>query len=214
MAEPTLDMQERLTLCDLFDVLGADAPTLLDGWTAHDIAAHLVQRERDPIAGPCMVLPGRFQRIADRRRATLVQAQDFDRLVERLRSGPPGFFRLGWVSSFPSLNEYFVHHEDVRRANGLGPRLTMSPALEAALWRNACRGGRYLSRRLSVVGLELAWAGSRERLSVHKGEPTAQISGAPGELLLYLFGRTAAAQVEVTGTEVAVATVNRTNFGM
>lgn len=71
-----------------------------------------------------------------------------------------------------------------------------------------------LSRRLSVVGLELVRAGTSERFPVREGEPTAVISGAPGELLLYLFDRTAAAQVEVTGTEVAVATVNHTHFGM
>ena len=69
---------------------------------------------------------------------------------------PPGLFRIRWVRSFPSLNEFFVHHEDVRRANGLGPRNTLTPALEAALWRNVCRGSRYLSRRLDKVGLEVA----------------------------------------------------------
>jgi hypothetical protein len=37
-----------------------------------------------------------------------------------------------------NLNEFFVHHEDVRRANGCGPR-TNSPAMDAALWRNVSR---------------------------------------------------------------------------
>jgi hypothetical protein len=46
------DAQERLALCDLLEELGADVPTLLEGWTARDIAAHLVLREHDPIAGP------------------------------------------------------------------------------------------------------------------------------------------------------------------
>jgi hypothetical protein len=48
---------------------------------------------------------------------------DFAWLVARIRAGPPiGFFRFGWVRSWASLNEFFVHHEDVRRANRHGPR--------------------------------------------------------------------------------------------
>ena len=215
MGDLPLDAQERLALCDLFDELGADVPTLLEGWTARDLAAHLVLRERDLIAGPCLVLPGPFQRFAERRRVRLAENRQFGWLVERIRSGPPpGFFRIGWVRSFPNLNEFFVHHEDVRRANYRGPRSTLTPALESALWRNVCRGSRYLSRRLRGVGLEIEWAGTDQRNMVRNGEPTARLSGPPGELLLYLFGRQAAAQVEMTGPAEAVATLHRTHFGL
>jgi uncharacterized protein (TIGR03085 family) len=209
------DAQERRALCDLFEELGADVPTLLNGWTAKDLASHIVLRERDLIAGPCLVLPGLFQRFAERRRARLAERREFEWLVARIRSGPPpGFFRIGWVRSFPNLNEFFVHHEDVRRANGLGPRDSLSPALEAALWRNVRQGSRYLSRRLREAGLEIRWAGTDERITVREAEPTVRLSGQPGELLLYIFGRQAAARVEVTGPAKAVATVRRTHFGM
>ena len=215
MRDLPFDAQERLALCDLFDELGADAPTLLDGWTARDLAAHIVLRERDPIAGPCLVLPGLFQRFAERRRARLAEHTEFGSLVARIRSGPPpGLFRIGWVRSFPNLNEFFVHHEDVRRANRRGPRDTLTPALEAALWRNVRRGSRYLSRRLRGAGLEIVWAGTEQRVTVRKAEPTARLNGSPGELLLYIFGRQAAAQVEVLGPAQAVATVHDTHFGM
>ena len=157
---------------------------------------------------------GPFQRFAERRRARLAESEDFGWLVARIRSGPPiGFFRIGWVRSFPNLNEFFVHHEDVRRANGLGPR-TLTPAMDAALWRNVRRGGRYLSRRLHGAGLEIEWAGTDERVTVRSGEPTARLSGPPGELLLYVFGRQAAAQANVDGPPSAVAAVHRTHFGM
>jgi len=214
MADVPLDAQERLELCDLFDELGPSVPTLLDGWTAHDLAAHLVLREHDPIAGPCLVLPGPFERFAERRRAGLARREDFVGLVARIRSGPPvGFFRIGWVRSLANLNEFFVHHEDVRRANERGPR-RLGPTMDAALWRNVRRGGRYLSRRLGGCGLEVDWAGTDERVTVRPGSPTARLSGPPGELLLYLFGRQAAAQVEVSGPAEAVAAVRRTHFGM
>ena len=38
--------------------------------------------------------------------------------------------------------------------------------------------------------------------------------GPPGELLLYLFGRQAAAHVEVTGPDAAVEAVRSAHFGM
>src|SRR5262245_5691014 len=107
MADLPFDAQERSALCDLFEELGADVPTLLDGWTAKDLAAHLMLREHDLIAGPCLVLPGAFQRFAERRRARLAERREFESLVTRIRSGPPpGFFRIGWVRSYPNLNEF------------------------------------------------------------------------------------------------------------
>jgi len=214
MADGPLDMQERFELCDLLDELGPSVPTLIEGWTAHDLAAHIVLRERDLVAGPCIVLPGPFQRFAERRRGRLAQNKDFAWLVARIRSGPPiGFFRIGWVRSFPNLNEFFVHHEDVRRANGHGLR-SLTPAMDAALWRNVRRGSHYLSRRLHTFGLEIDWAGTDEQVTVRPGEPTARLSGPPGELLLYVFGRQDAAQVEVSGPPEVVAAVRRTHFGM
>lgn len=210
---PTPDARERRALCDLLAELGPSAPTLLAGWTTHDLAAHLVLREHDVIAGPCLVLPGAFQGFAERRRAALARRSDFPRLVQRVRSGPPvGFFRIGWVRALANLNEFFVHHEDVRRANGLGPR-ALAPDVDAALWRNVRRGGRFLSRRLRGCGLEVAWAGTDERVTVRPGAP-ALLSGPPGELLLYLFGRQDAADVEVSGPPGAVAAVHGTHFGM
>lgn len=214
MVQVPLDMRERNELCDLLEEVGPSAPTILDGWTAHDLAAHLVLRERDVVAGPCLVLPAPFCRFAERRRVDLAQSRDFTWLVARIRSGPPaGFFRIGWVRELANLNEFFIHHEDIRRADGGQPR-TLTAAMNAALWRNVCRGGRYLSRRLDGCGLEVEWAGTTQWVRVRRGEPKARISGAPGELLLYLFGRRDAAQVDLTGPPEAVAAVCRVQFGM
>jgi uncharacterized protein (TIGR03085 family) len=209
------DVQERRRLCDAFDEVGSSAPTLLGEWTAHDLAAHLVLRERDLVAAPCLVFSGGpLQRFAEQRRARLAERRDFSWLVARIRSGPPlGFFRIGWVRSFPNLNEFFVHHEDVRRANGMDPR-TLTPELDAALWRNVRLGSRYLARRLRDAGLEIERAGTGQRFEVRRGEPTALLSGSPGELLLYVFGRQSAADVQVKGPLDAVGAVHRTHFGM
>lgn len=122
MAIVLFDAIERAQLCDLLDELGPEAPTLLEPWTTRDLAAHIALREHDHPAGPGLVLPGAWSRFAERRRRELT-LRDFPWLVETIRSGPPpGFFRIGWVRRVPNLNEFFVHHEDVRRANGHAPR--------------------------------------------------------------------------------------------
>jgi uncharacterized protein (TIGR03085 family) len=207
------DAVERAKLADLCEELGPDAPTLLPPWTTRDIAAHLVLRERDPLAGPGLVLPGAWNRFAGRRQAALAR-RDFTSLIAALRSGPPpGFFRVGWVRRLASLNEFFIHQEDVRRANGLGPRAN-EPAMDEALWLNVRRGRWLLARRLRGAGLELQWAGTARTVRARRGEPAARIAGTPGELLLYLFGRQQAAQVEVSGPDAAVEAVRRARFGM
>ena len=213
MAAPFFDAVERAQLADLLGELGPEAPTLLAPWTTRDLAAHLVLRERDPLAGPGLVLPGAWSRLAERRRQALA-LWDFTWLIATLRSGPPpGVFRIGWVRRLPSLNEFFVHHEDVRRANGRNPRAN-EPAMDEALWRNVSRAPWFLARRLRGAGLELAWAGTARTVRARRGEPTARITGPPGELLLYLFGRQGAAHVEVSGPAAAVQAVRRARFGM
>jgi hypothetical protein len=64
MADVAFDAVERARLCDLLDELGPEAPTLLAPWTTRDLAAHLVLREHDSLAGPGLVLPGAWGRLA------------------------------------------------------------------------------------------------------------------------------------------------------
>lgn len=213
MDDVLFDAVERAQLCDLFDELGPEAPTLLETWTTRDLASHLVLREHDALAGPGLVLPGAWGRFAERRRSALALS-DFAGLVETFRSGPPpGFFRIRWVRRFPTLNEFFVHHEDVRRANGLGPRMN-AHAMDEALWRNICRAPWFLARRLRGAGLELQWTGTDQTVRARRGDPCACIAGPPGELLLYLFGRQDVAHVEVSGPTETIEAVRRARFGM
>jgi uncharacterized protein (TIGR03085 family) len=178
MIDPRLDAIEREQLCGLLNELGPKAPTLLEPWTTHDLAAHLVVREHDKLAAPGLVLPGAWGRFAERRRSVLART-DYATLVETVRSGPPrGFFRIGWVRRGPNLNEFFVHHEDVRRANGLHARAN-DDAIDEALWRNVRFASRFLARRVRGVGLELEWAGTNQTLRPRHGKPTAHLTGLP-----------------------------------
>jgi uncharacterized protein (TIGR03085 family) len=208
-----LDATERQQLCDLLDKLGPDAPTVPEGWTTFDLLTHLVMRERDPIGAPGIVVPGPWAKLAEHRRVKM-KDQGFPALVEKLRTGPPpGLFRLPWIRKVPNLNEFFVHHEDVRRANGMGPR-TNPPALDDALWHNVRSGAWVLTRRVRGPGLELARAGTSTTRRAKGGQPVVQLTGAPGELLLYLFGRREIAEVELSGPPEAVEAVRRAKFGI
>jgi uncharacterized protein (TIGR03085 family) len=212
VTDPSLDDLERAELCDLMHELGPDAPTLLEPWTTRDLAAHLVIRENDSRAAPGLVVPGAWGRFAERRRQALTHT-DYATLLATIRSGPRGFFRIGWVRRGPNLNELYVHHEDVRRANGLELRKN-SPTLDEALWRNAGSAPWFLARRLRGAGLELEWAGTTRVLRARRGTPIARLTGPPGEVLLYLFGRQDAARVEVSGPREAVEAVQRVRFGI
>jgi uncharacterized protein (TIGR03085 family) len=137
-------------------------------------------------------------------------------LVEKVRSGPPpGPFMVPVLRELINLAEYFIHHEDVRRANGDGPRpATETAEVEAALWRQTRRGARFQARRVpSGIGLVLATP-EGERVTARSGGSVVTITGRPGELTLYLAGRRAAADVDIDGDADAVARVREANLAL
>ena len=53
----SLATAQRQALSDLFDRVGPDAPTLNEGWTTRDLAAHLATRDRRPDAAAGIMVP-------------------------------------------------------------------------------------------------------------------------------------------------------------
>jgi uncharacterized protein (TIGR03085 family) len=192
MTEP-IDSRERRQLCDLLLELGPDAPTLCEGWTTADLAAHLVLREH-------------FRRWpADR--IAVEKAKGFSALVARLQAGAPVVpWRLPRIRNVLNGIEYFIHHEDVRRANGRGPRNDIDD-LDALAWRMTSSLGRRLARSVRPFGLELVRPDGAHR--VFGSGTTAVLRGRPTELLLFVAGRRSTAQVTVEGAADAVAAVER-----
>jgi uncharacterized protein (TIGR03085 family) len=211
MTADPLDARERRELCDLLVEVGPDAPTLCEGWRAVDLAAHLVVREREPVAAAGILVPAMAAR-TEQRQAELA-AGGLDPLVDRIRSGPPLVpFGLPGVRTAVNLLEYTVHHEDVRRPNGHGPRGDR-PDLQDALWRLLGPMARIATRGLRGAGLELVRPdGTRRR--ARSGEPTATLTGEPVELALYLTGRRSAALVDLGGPADAVAAVEAADLGL
>jgi uncharacterized protein (TIGR03085 family) len=209
VTETPLDQRERDELCDLLVELGPDAPTLCEGWTTLDLAAHLAAREREPWASAGLMIE-KLAPLTERRRQAW-KAKGLDALVARLRPGPPLWYRIPPVRTLVNLNEWAIHHEDVRRANGREPR-TDRPDLDQALWSGLRRGARFLTRRVKGAGVDLVVPDSDR--AAGKGEPRAELRGRPLELLLYLSGRQGAAQVDLSGPPAAVQAVEQAAFGL
>jgi uncharacterized protein (TIGR03085 family) len=208
----TYSRDERRALCALLDETGPEAPTLCEGWTSRDLAAHLVLREHRPDAG-MGILGGPLARYTEHVQHRLAQQVPYPRLVETVRNGPPrlSVFGIPGMDERANLVEYFVHHEDVRRgADGWKPR-DLDEGLAEQLWERLGMA-RFILRK-APVGIELArsdvnGAGGpdrRHRLTVKNGTPVVTVVGHPGELVLWALGRTGAAQVRLDGAEKAIA---------
>ena len=195
-----LDARERVQLCQRFEELGPDAPTLCEGWTTFDLAAHLALRERNVLAGPGILLGDAVAplgRLTDR---LLAKEKDrgYDRVVERVRTGPPfGPFAIPGLRTQINLVEYAVHHEDVRRANGMSPRSGVDD-LQDALWPLFTRLARFVLRGVpDGVEVRLARPGGDEKVA-RSGDRVVRVTGEPVEHLLWAYGRESAAELEIS----------------
>jgi uncharacterized protein (TIGR03085 family) len=209
---PSPARAERLALCELFLQLGPDAPTLLGEWTTRDLAAHLVMRERRPDAAAGIVV-SILARHAER-----VRLQEKERpwaeLVARVREGPPVWnpMHVEVVDTITNTVEFFVHHEDVRRAQDGWTIRELPDALADTLATAVDRSGGMLTRK-ARVGIVLE-ADGRPPIRLKRGEPVVLIRGPIGEGVLYAYGRKDVAEVTLDGPPAAVATVAATPFGL
>ena len=208
-----LDLHERRDLCDLMARVGADAPTLCEGWTVKHLAAHLAIRERDLRAGPGIVFGGPFAAYTNNLMEREMQ-RTFQSIVTRVRTPPPGPLSIGAIRSAASFSEYLVHHEDVRRANGEGPRVDR-PDLQAEAWKTLSRiGGLMVRKARTGRALKLVATGTSPGTKSFGKGPTVMITGEPVELLLYLQGRRSAAVVSFDGAAVDIEAVQAGHFGI
>jgi uncharacterized protein (TIGR03085 family) len=203
-------IRERDALCDTLTAVGPDAPTLCTGWLSADLAAHLLAREKRPDAGPGILFGGPFarhtQNVMDG-----YKAKGYDVMVAELRSGPPKWFRIGPMATV-NVVENWIHHEDVRRANGQAPR-GPEPEVDTILWNSLRTSTLIARRRIHGAGLRLLTPDGRERI-VKQAEPLVTVTGRPGELVLFVSGRQEAADVHYDGNAEAIALVRATKLGI
>lgn len=212
--------EERLALCALLDKTGPDAPTLCEGWTTGDLAAHLVLREHRPDAAAGVMggpLAGYTARVQQRIRART----PFGDLVRTIRSGPPrlSVMALPGVDERANAVEYFVHHEDVRRAAPDWEPRAIGDGESDMLWQRL-RMARFMLRK-APVGVELARDdidigvspdGPAYRITAKNATPAVTVVGSPAELTMWVMGRTTAARVRMDGIEAAVTKLAETSW--
>jgi uncharacterized protein (TIGR03083 family) len=102
------------------------------------------------------------------------------------------------------LLEEWIHHEDMRRANGDSPR-TLDPLLADRLSAGMLAMSRFRFFAKPREGIEVTLADGT-RYEVGEGPTRARVAGDLGEVALWLAGRGAAAVgVTVTGDVPATA---------
>lgn len=197
---------ERESLCDTFVEVGPDAPTLCSPWTTADLAAHLVVRERRPDLAPGIWVPQLAGRLEDGQAE--YAAKPWPELVDLVRSGPPAWSptQLSSVDDAVNLVELFIHHEDVLRGDEqVGPRREVPLRLQKALWKTLKRMGRVFFRR-SPVGVVLERPdGKTLTVRAETDLGTVTLRGEATELMLAAYGRRRVADLQVTGSDEAVA---------
>lgn len=211
---------ERASLCDLFVEVGPDAPTLCGDWTTRDLAAHLIVRERRPDAA-AGILAKPLANYGDHVRAEEAK-RPWPELIERVRSGPPRWSptALGPVNRAVNTVEFFVHHEDVRRASDPWVARNLDPNLAADLYASTKRMGKLLVRK-APAGITLVptdandWKGSTiVAKTADEGEPSVTLRAPIGELVLFIYGRQAQSLVELDGPAEAAAALRTASFGI
>ncbi|WP_405711718.1 MULTISPECIES: TIGR03085 family metal-binding protein [unclassified Streptomyces] len=204
--------RERLLLADLLEAAGPEAPTLCHGWTTRDLAAHVVVRERRPDAAGGILL-GALKNRLERVQAEFA-AKPYEELIQLIRTGPPRFspYAVKQVDEAANTVEFYVHTEDVRRAQPDWSRRELDPVFADLLWARAEKTARLLGRR-SPVGLVLRRPDGQTAVA-HKGTPVVTVTGEPGELLLFVFGRQDAATVGLEGDKEAVDRLHTAELGM
>lgn len=194
---------ERSALADLLSASGPDEPTLCEGWTTYDLAAHVVARDRRPLSLPGLVLPA-LAGLTERSRRGVRRSHPYDELVSLVRAGAPVWSPVGLpgAAEASGVIEFFVHHEDVRRtADGWTPR-DLPGDLQEALWRRL-RGMARLTLRRAPVGVVLRRPDGAE-VAARDGDPRVVVSGPVGELVLWTTGRRGHARVKLDGAPDAV----------
>ncbi|MEV0131810.1 maleylpyruvate isomerase family mycothiol-dependent enzyme [Dactylosporangium sp. NPDC050688] len=192
---------QRTALCDLLDDLTDDEwrhPSLCEGWTVRDVAAHLTMQQLGPLAALGVVLHwrGSMDRTVahvSRRRA----AQPTDRLVAQICGMVGSRRHTVGVTPLEALADALIHSQDI--AVPLGRRLDLPTAAAATA------ATRLLTMRMppplpsvrKVAGLRLT--ATDTSWSTGTGP---EVRGPMGALLMVIAGRRATLP-ELTGPGAA-----------
>lgn len=202
---------EREAFARTFLVHGPEAATILPGWDAEDLLAHLMGRE----SYPHLVLGARLPGPVGRRAAAARRAwreEPWEHRVERFRSGPGRLSPAGAVDRWSGQGELLIHHEDLRRAQpGWEPR-RLTADVTAAAWRNLRLIAPLAMRVRADVTLVSPLGGHQQRSRRAVG--SLRVHGDPLELLLWVSGRDEVARVRLHGDRAALQALREGRRGL
>jgi uncharacterized protein (TIGR03085 family) len=111
--------------------------------------------------------------------------------------------------------EFFIHHEDLRRGDGVARPRELSEEDQDALWQVLTGPGK-LAYRKSPVGIAVEVPG-RDRTQLHKAAGDGRevvIRGAVAEVLLASYGRGRAAEIDLEGRPEDIAKLSAAPLGL
>lgn len=202
--------RERAALVATMREAGPDAPTLCAGWTARDLAAHLVVRERRIDAAPGILVPalaGYTAKVQEQ----VTASNDWAALLDKVASGPPVYSPFAVLDPLVNVAEMFIHHEDVRRAGTSWEPRTLDDQTARALARQVAQFAR-MTLGKSPARVSLATPDGKVLATAGSGSPVT-VTGEPGELLLFAAGREPA-RVRFDGDDDVVAALRAARRGL
>lgn len=125
----------------------------------------------------------------------------------------------GVYGLLPSLDEavnmleFFVHHEDVRRAQPSWEPRALPADLDRLIWARVSSGARLMLRK-SPVGVVLHRLGGGVAVGGSRQGPRVEVTGTASELLMFCFGRQEHARVELTGEPGDVSRLRGSSLGI
>ncbi len=206
----SLARAERERLLDLAVAVGPDAPTLCGDWSVRELVAHLWVREHS-VAAAGILVPG-LGNAADRAVERTARGRAFPALVERVR-GRWSPLRLPGVDQAVNTIEFFVHHEDIRRAQHAWEPRDLPSGDQDVLWRAVRITGRGLVRPAGVPTV-IERVDTGDRATLRGGDDPVVLRGEPAEIVLFLYGRRQTHGLEFDGPAELVERLKSARLGI
>ncbi|MCT2088618.1 TIGR03085 family metal-binding protein [Micrococcus terreus] len=197
----------REALVEALVAAGPGHRTLCEGWQTEHLAAHIHLRETSALAAGLALKPwsGPLERRTRELGDASTGSRQYQQLVDRVARGTAGSERVVTrlraaapvrrAAQAANLLEFFVHTEDVRRAQDRWAPRRLSDDYADVLWEELSRRARLLYRT-APTGVRLVRTPRTGRamegtatVVARPGEPQVTITGPTGELIMHAFGR-------------------------
>lgn len=182
---------ERLSLCDVLDGLDTgqwSTPSLCEGWTVHEVVAHLTLPTRTSFLAMVMGMAragGDFDRMADRSARRRAARFEPPALIAQLRETAGSARRMPGSSPVDPLIDILVHAQDICRPLAIQHRMPAPGALLALAYvsTSTFHGAPARLDGLRLTATDSAWT--------HGPQGRPAVDGTTQDLLLTATGRPA-----------------------